>query len=82
MTVTVRGLPLTQHKLTLLRDKRPGSGEFRRVIREIAALMAYTSRPNLCLLFERSAGWYLIDFARSRHANPARIPVVGRDDWY
>ena len=33
-------------------------------------------------MFERSAGWYLIDFARSRHANPARIPVVGRDDWY
>jgi hypothetical protein len=20
-------------------------------------------------------GWYLIDFARSRHTNPARIPV-------
>ena len=25
------------------------------------------------------AGWYDIDFARSRHTN---IPVVSRDDWY
>jgi hypothetical protein len=26
--------------------------------------------------------WYLVDFARSRHANPARMPVSPSDGWY
>ena len=46
MIVTVRGLPLTQHKLTLLRDKRTGSGEFRRVIWAIAAFDGLRSDPR------------------------------------
>jgi hypothetical protein len=27
-------------------------------------------------------GWYRIDFARSRHTNPARIPIGVNADWY
>jgi hypothetical protein len=42
----------------------------------------YTSRPKDRLFAKRSAGWYLIDFARSRHTNPARIPVIVNADWY
>jgi len=29
-----------------------------------------------------SGRWYLIDFARSRHTNPARIPVSPAGCWY
>lgn len=39
--VTVISHPLVQHNLTLLRDKRTGPQEFRRVLREMAALMVY-----------------------------------------
>jgi hypothetical protein len=40
------------------------------------------SRPKDRLFSRRPAGWYLIDFARSRHTNPARTPVVVTADWY
>jgi Hsp20/alpha crystallin family len=33
-------------------------------------------------LGRRPAGWYLVDFARSRHTTPARIPVGVSADWY
>jgi uracil phosphoribosyltransferase len=39
--LTVLDHPLIQHKLTLLRDRRTGSAEFRRLTREISLLMAY-----------------------------------------
>jgi len=39
--VTLITHPLVQHNLTLLRDQRTGPQEFRRVLREIAALMLY-----------------------------------------
>ncbi len=39
--VTLVRHPLLQHNLTLLRDKRTGPQEFRRVLREMAALMVY-----------------------------------------
>ena len=39
--VTVITHPLVQHNLTLLRDHRTGPQEFRRVLREVAALMLY-----------------------------------------
>jgi hypothetical protein len=29
-----------------------------------------------------TGGWYRIDFARSRHTNPARIPVSPLGCWY
>jgi hypothetical protein len=35
----------------------------------------YTSRPKHRLFDQRTGGWYLIDFARGRPGNPARIPV-------
>ena len=35
------------------------------------------------LTYRSLAGrWYLIDFARSRHTNPARIPVIPSGRWY
>jgi hypothetical protein len=36
-------------------------------------LTTYTSRPKDRLFCRRPTGRYLIDFARSRHTNPARI---------
>ncbi|HSG57594.1 MAG TPA: uracil phosphoribosyltransferase [Paracoccaceae bacterium] len=33
--------PLVQHKLTLMRDKNTSTGEFRALLREISALLAY-----------------------------------------
>jgi len=45
-------------------------------------LPTQTSPPKDRLFERRPAGWYLIDFARSRHANPARIPISVNADWY
>ena len=39
--------PLIQHKLTLLRDKRTGSKEFREAISEIAMLMCFEATRDL-----------------------------------
>lgn len=41
--------PLIQHKLSLIRDKRTGSKEFREVISEIAMLMCYEATRDLSL---------------------------------
>ena len=38
---TVVDHPLVQHKLTLMRDKETPTSEFRRLLKEIAALLAY-----------------------------------------
>jgi uracil phosphoribosyltransferase len=47
--VTVLDHPLIQHKLTLLRDRRTSSGEFRRLAREISLLMGYELTRDLKL---------------------------------
>ena len=39
--------PLIQHKLSILRDKRTGTKEFRALINEIAGLMCYEATRNL-----------------------------------
>ncbi len=41
--------PLIQHKLTLLRDKRTGSKQFRELVSEIAMLMCYEATRDLPL---------------------------------
>jgi uracil phosphoribosyltransferase len=41
--------PLIQHKLTLMRCRETGSAEFRRLLREIAALLAYEVTRDLPL---------------------------------
>ena len=33
--------PLIQHKISMLRDKRTGTNEFRKLVDEIAVLMGY-----------------------------------------
>jgi uracil phosphoribosyltransferase len=47
--VTILDHPLVQHKLTLLRDKKTGSKEFREIVSEIAMLMCYEATRNLQL---------------------------------
>lgn len=41
--------PLIQHKLTLMRDERTGSKEFRELVSEIAMLMCYEATRDLPL---------------------------------
>ena len=48
----------------------------------LKSLLAYTSRSKDRLFGRQPTGWYLIDFARSRHTNPARVPVSVNADWY
>lgn len=46
-SVTVIDHPLIQHKLTLMRKKETASADFRRLLREIAGLMAYEATRDL-----------------------------------
>ena len=41
--------PLIQHKISLLRDKRTGTNEFRKLIEEIAVLMGFEALRDLPL---------------------------------
>ena len=47
--VTVVDHPLVQHKLTLLRDRRTPTAQFRQLAREISLLMAYEVTRDLPL---------------------------------
>ena len=47
MSVTVVEHPLIQHKLTLMRDVKTSTGSFRRLLREIAALLCYEATRDL-----------------------------------
>ena len=47
--VTVVDHPLVQHKLTLMRDKNTPTAEFRRLLREISALLCYEVTSDLAL---------------------------------
>lgn len=47
MPVRILNHPLIQHKITLLRDKRTGTKDFRELVAEIAALMAYEASRDL-----------------------------------
>lgn len=49
MQVNVINHPLIQHKLSLIRDIRTGTKEFRELLEEIATLMAYELTRNLPL---------------------------------
>lgn len=49
MQVKVIDHPLIQHKLTLLRDIRTGTKDFREILEEVAMLMAYELTRNLPL---------------------------------
>ncbi len=44
---TIMGHPLIQHKISLIRDKNTGTNEFRKLIEEIAMLMAYEALRDL-----------------------------------
>ena len=39
--------PLIQHKISMLRDKRTGTNEFRKLVEEIAAMMGYEALRDL-----------------------------------
>lgn len=47
--VTVFNHPLIQHKISMLRDKKTGTNEFRALIEEIAMLMGYEALRDLPL---------------------------------
>jgi len=47
--LTVLNHPLIQHKLTILRDKRTGTRDFKQLVSEIAMLMAYDVTQDLRL---------------------------------
>ena len=47
--LTVLNHPLIQHKLTILRDKRTGTRDFKQLVGEIALLMAYDVTKDLPL---------------------------------
>ena len=47
--VTVISHPLVQHSLTRLRDARTNSGEFRRLVGEVATLMLYEATRELAV---------------------------------
>ena len=47
--VFVMDHPLIQHKLTILRDERTGTKQFRELVSEIAMLMCYESTRDLPL---------------------------------
>ena len=47
--LTVVNHPLIQHKLTILRDKRTGTRDFKQLVSEIAMLMAYDVTKDLRL---------------------------------
>ena len=49
MSVTVINHPLVQHKLTLIRRKETGTGQFRVLVREISMLLAYEVTRDLPL---------------------------------
>ncbi|MBQ7529098.1 uracil phosphoribosyltransferase [bacterium] len=50
MAVKIIDHPLVQHKVTLLRDKRTGSKDFRELVSEIANLMVYEATRDLPLV--------------------------------
>jgi uracil phosphoribosyltransferase len=45
--VTVIQHPLVQHKLSYLRDKRTSTGDFRRLVNELTALLTYEATKDL-----------------------------------
>ena len=45
--LTVLSHPLIQHKLTILRDKRTSTRDFKQLVSEIATLMAYEVTKDL-----------------------------------
>ena len=47
--VTLVDHPLVQHKLTIMRDVGTSTGSFRRLLREIAALLCYEATRDLDL---------------------------------
>lgn len=44
---TIMGHPLIRHKISMIRDKHTGTNEFRKLVEEIAMLMAYEALRDL-----------------------------------
>src|SRR6185437_16002517 len=61
------------------REPRPDLDQFCDMLCERA--VSY-QRPDGLTRRGMSGRWYVIDFARSRHTNPARIPVSPAGCWY
>ncbi|MEM7295024.1 MAG: uracil phosphoribosyltransferase [Pseudomonadota bacterium] len=53
MAVTIVDHPLVQHKLSLMREAKTSSADFRRLLREISALLAFEATRDLELTMRR-----------------------------
>ena len=53
MSVHIIEHPLVQHKLSLLRDKRTSTSQFRQSLREISMLMGYEITRDFPLTYEK-----------------------------
>ena len=74
--LTVLSHPLIQHKLTILRDKRTSTRDFKQLVNEIAMLMAYEVTKDLPL--ER---WYREIRIRRIGEGPSEVQrlIMARD---
>ena len=80
--------PLIQHKLSILRDEKTGSKQFRELVSEIAMLMCYESTRDLPLTeveiktpittakTKKLAGRKIDAVARIKEFNPKRIKFM------
>src|SRR6267378_2837709 len=59
--LTVLDHPLIQHKLTILRDKRTSTRDFKQLVNEIAMLMAYEVTKDLALVPILRAGLGMVE---------------------
>src|SRR6266446_705818 len=74
--LTVLSHPLIQHKLTILRDKRTSTRDFKQLVNEIAMLMAYEVTKDLPLVPILRAGLGMVE-GISQLIPSARVGHIG-----
>src|ERR1051326_3779704 len=74
--LTVLAHPLIQHKLTILRDKRTSTRDFKQLVNEIAMLMAYEVTKDLPLVPILRAGLGMVE-GISQLIPSARVGHIG-----
>src|SRR6201997_5214860 len=74
--LTVLSHPLIQHKLTILRDKRTSTRDFKQLVNEIAMLMAYEVTKDLPLVPVLRAGLGMVE-GISQLIPSARVGHIG-----
>jgi hypothetical protein len=80
--LTGSGCQPAMARASMCRPDRVRQADLRPSNRNAQSQLAYTSRPKERRSDRRAGGRYLIDFARGRPTNPARIPVSPLGCWY